>query len=567
MKTTSKEKVIVADYSFQEEAVLNIEKDIEKNRKAKILLVIPTGGGKTKTALKAIHKLKLSGIISPNQRVLWVTHLKNLRTQVQDELTVDPKKKYTEEELAVIETARSILDVELVAGAKNALELMGPKYQLIIIDEAHHTGADSYQVFLEKDLPVLGLTATPVRNDERMLGYDKISYQITYRELLSRHVVLKPEFLTVETNTEVGIDNTSDFTDSGLINRAYNSSERNEAIAEAIFRAKNAHKRVVIFAGSNNHVDSLYDIIRRKNKLEGEQYHVGYIYSEARNGKTNERGVSNDEYLRWHKRETTPTILVNCGILTEGYDDPSIDTVVLTVPTKSVLYYMQCVGRVVRRPPPNPAQTEEQKTYVLECKDKYVNFVYRIGNEWLFADLSATLEPVVINQEVKNESETRIWIYKLMKEHHVEEKYFNFVPENPDPETTSILFLKSTKSEEYKIWYPLIVTPTNRNIYTRIFNELSANISKYADFNPSYLIFDKLQLEEGDQFFASRNSAFVNNFVQALVLAYTEKLNKKEIKRIRYYNFFVRKRERWWPLQILVVAFRKIRHFFESIKS
>jgi len=556
-----------SDWSFQAEAVLNIEKEIEKNRKAKILLVIPTGGGKTWTALKAIYNLKLSGLLDKKDKVLWVTHLKSLRSQVEDVITVDQQRKYSNEDLVVIEAVKDVLVIKLVAGAAREIQSENKgEYKLIIIDEAHHTGARSYRPFLDTELPVLGLTATPVRTDERMLGFDKIAYQITYRELIKRNVVLKPEFLTIETNIEFDIDNSSDFTDSKLIDRSYDSVERNEAIVEAIFGAKDAHKRVVIFAGSNNHVDSLYDLIRRRNKLEGEIYHVGYIYSDLRNGKTNEKGINNDEYLKWHKNEKVSSILVNCGILTEGYDDSSIDTVVLTVPTKSVLYYMQCVGRVVRRPQLESGDSGEKKTYVLECKDKYVNFVYRIENEWLFADLSAALEPRIINKEIESEADTRDTIYSIMKKHHVEEKYFNLIPKNPDPETTSILLVKSTQGDEYKIWYPLIFTPDNRNIYTMIFNELSVNILKYINFNPSYLIFDRFQLEEGDPFFANRNSAFVNNFVRALYLAYEELINKKEITRVMYYNFFIQKKKRWLPFQFIVVVFRKMMNYIGSIR-
>jgi len=549
------------DYSFQEIAKNKIVSVFEKNLKSKILLVIPTGGGKTTTALKSIYEMYNKGLLFETDRILWVTHRVNLVSQVKEYLDPDPEGKDTEEDLKRKKILKQIFDIRIINNLSKKLESIDVSvYKLFIIDEAHHTGAASYKPLFNKNIGILGLTATPVRTDSEKLQFDSIAYQITYRELLKRRVILEPEFLTISTNSEITLDNSDDLNDVNITNKQYNTPKRNQIIADTIFDTADAHKKIIIFAGSNNHVDDLYKIFDIKNKIEGEQYHIGYIYSENRNGKTNDGGITNDKYLKWHKGLNKPTILINCGILTEGYDDPNIDTVVLTVPTKSELYYMQCVGRVVRRPKNNP----EQKTYVLECEDKYVNFVYRIDNAWLFADLSPYLEPLIVppipiinNEYFKDE------LIKILKKHHVNTKYLNTIQTDLDADTTSLLLFKSTIGDNYKTWYPLIITPEKRSIYTEIFNHFSINISALSRINPSYIIFDKFELNENDQYFESRNSAYVNNFHRALILAYEDKINSTKVKRIEYYNFFIENRQKSWFYTFLYnikIILRKLHH-------
>lgn len=545
-----------ADWSFQDNAVRNVVLSFERKKDAKILIVIPTGGGKTITAIKSVHALYQKNLIFKDDKVMWVTHLLSLKSQMEDQFVL--LEKDTSEEVERKKILKSIFTVCLPTEARRILSSKDSKlYKLIIIDEAHHSGASSYKDLFNKNIGIIGLTATPTRTDNQELPFDGIAFQITYRELLQRNVILKPEFLTIETNTEITLNNSDNFDSNSSTNKQYNTTLRNQAIADAIFGATEAHKKVIIFAGSNDHVDALYDIFRRKNKFEGEQYHIGFIYSESRNGKTNDKGESNDSYLKWHKKEVERSILINCAILTEGYDDSSIDTVVLTTPTKSPLYYMQCVGRVVRRPH-HDTGILNQKTYVLECEDKYINFVYRINNAWLFADLSSYLEPLVINEYVDNKNKFKLRLFNLLKEHHVDDKYFKIIPNDLDPETTSVLLFKSTIGSSYKKWYPLIITPENRSLYVRIYNELSENITENSKKNPSFLIFERLQLSLDDPYFSGKNSAYVENFHQALILANDDKKNGTESKRIKYYNFILEIKTRHWLIDKFLVFLRKL---------
>ena len=66
------------------------------------------------------------------------------------------------------------------------------KIKLIIIDEFHHSSAESYAKFFQYSKYILGLTATPHRRDKKNLEYENIIYQISAVELFKRNVLIKP---------------------------------------------------------------------------------------------------------------------------------------------------------------------------------------------------------------------------------------------------------------------------------------------------------------------------------------------------------------------------------------
>ena len=86
---------------------------------------------------------------------------------------------------------------------------------------------------------------------------------------------------------------------------------------------------------------------------------------------------------------------MNVDVLTEGYDDPSVNTIVMARPTRSKLVYMQAMGRAIRHDPNNDAKT----AYVIEIEDTLPNIRYRIDNRWLYAEISDALEPAVEDRE------------------------------------------------------------------------------------------------------------------------------------------------------------------------
>ena len=72
------------DYSFQDDAIEKINRCYSEDINSKQLLVIPTGGGKTLTALRAINKMLFDGVIPKGRVVYWVQHLKQLQIKPKE---------------------------------------------------------------------------------------------------------------------------------------------------------------------------------------------------------------------------------------------------------------------------------------------------------------------------------------------------------------------------------------------------------------------------------------------------------------------------------------------------
>jgi superfamily II DNA or RNA helicase len=541
------------DWSFQEDAIRTVVEDFRKEPYSKNLLVIPTGGGKTIAAIRAINRLIEIGFLTEKDLALWTVHRIVLKTQAEKAL----RKEENKIKFNFNKKLENILLVKMKEEAKRIiLNDSEGIIKLLIIDEAHHSAANGYKDFFARKIGILGLTATPDRTDESILEFDKVSYSITFRELIRRGVILEPEFISCYTQQTVNVSSLDYSRNREQLDSQYNTSKRNEFIADTILKARNVYKKVVIFVGSNNHVDDLYEIIRKRNKFYNEPYHVGYIYSEIRNGKSNEKGIDNERYLEEHQK-IEKSIIVNCAMLNEGYDDPLIDTVVMAVPTRSILYYMQCIGRAVR----NPSPLNLNKSYVLEFEDNLPNAVYHIDNKWLFADISDFLEPIVLEECCHSLEDFKERIIKIMNQHNVDKKYLDIIiniKENWD--TISLLLLKPTSSENYGKWIPLIFEEKNRKEYTRIFNFISDNIDKLFDLYPDYIFFYNLKVSTDDPYFKDRT--YRSDFFQALRVVYIEIQQGDSIKRLKYYNFKYVKRDNWF-VSFLKFIRDKIRYLLE----
>lgn len=517
-----RKKIHYPDWSFQEDAINNIVNDFKINNYSRNLLVIPTGGGKTIAAIRSISRLADKGYFDNGKKALWVVHSKALRKQAQDEIfNEDNIKRFKfNKELT------RILEVKMKTEANNILESVNYNdYKLIIIDEAHHSAARTYKKFFERKVGVLGLTATPSRTDDLELDFDKVSYSITFRELEKSKVILAPEFINEYTNLTVDTDSL-EFTQSLAGLQKFNSEERNNLIAKKIISYKKKYKlnKVIVFVGTNEHVRDLYKKINTLNKALGNQFeHVGYIYG----GDKNELNISNDDYLTRHKNIKN-SILVNCRILNEGYDDKTIDAVIMATPTNSILYYMQCIGRVVRS-----NDNAITKARVFEMIDKLPNVRYKIDNRWLYAEISDYLEPQVIDKSVIDKYDFDLFIKKINKKYNVKIK----VDHNTvNIDHISILLFNSMPAEHEGIWRALVFEGNDKNKYVSVFNVISNNIDKYYEKTKFDWTLNKtLKIDLNDKYFS--NHGFKIGFFKSLKEAYTQKMNKQKVTNLLYFTF------------------------------
>jgi len=521
------------DWSHTNDAIEKIVKSFVKKNTSRFLLVLPTGGGKTLTAIRAINELINCNQLNVKRRALWVVHTKALRIQAEKVINLAENistYKFND-------NLSQILEVRMIKrGAQTLYGSHIDEYRLIIVDEAHHSEAASYQSFFRNDMGVLGLTATPTRNDGRELKFDDdLYYSISFRELVKRGVLIKPKIISINTNITI---NTRDLRFISTNNQLelFNIKTRNARICSELFRKIDQYnlKKIVIFVGTNNHVKSLYNIINEYNKsINNKIQHVGFIYG----GDNNDRNISNEKYLEDHVKMKS-SILINCRILNEGYDDSSIDTVVMATPTSSILYYIQCVGRVVRNP-----KDGGRKAYVLEMVDQLPNVNYRIDNRWLYAEISDYLEPEIIDLSFDNKFDLKIQMKKIIIDHNIEFKYHSSLHNIQLTTDISLLLFNAIPDDFKNSWHPLLFSTKTKNIYTNVFNVLSNNIEEYYCAAYSTAIFGRLKIPRDDFFFSDRR--FIADFIVALKEAYDIKQRREKVNNIKYFllnkkkhNFF-----------------------------
>lgn len=514
------------DYSYQQKAIDDICKKYKTEPKSKSLLVIPTGGGKTLTAIRAVNKMLSLGTLQSTDRVYWVVHSVALCNQTQQVLIDNINwGKFLNALEECHPNLGNVIQVKMLTDATQNHVIDKPK--LVIIDEAHHSAAPSYQSFFNTNYGVLGLTATPTRNDDYALDYDEIVYSITTRELINCNVIIKP---IIHSHKTYQVINVSSLSEDGASKFDYLA--RNQFIANKVFQNRRMYKKAILYVRTREHAKNLCQMLNDYNNRMGNDYeHIGYILG----GDENIQGTTNEAYLKYFK-ERKSALVVNCGVLTEGFDDPTIDTVVMVVPTSSIIYYLQCIGRAIR----TPQNSSNNKAFVVEFEDDMPNVHYRIDNKWLFADISDVLEPQVLEKNYATfESYDQI-----IKDLHVEFKkeHSSLRPNNinlGELEKTNLLLYNPSKDMREDAWQYIYMHPENSTSYTRIFNALSFEVSKnIKDFkinNVNWLFDEKYTFEDPDDLFEHEFQR--TNIKTAIEYAYEEKSNKEKVTRLKYFIF------------------------------
>ena len=216
------------------------------------------------------------------------------------------------------------------------------KWDKVIVDEAHHTPANSYMNILEafgvlKDGTnklLLGVTATPERMDGKALGaiYKKLTYVYSLRQAIDDGYLVKVRGYKITTGTNlsnVSIEG-GDFNKIEL-EQAIDSPERNKQVVDAwLERCEN--RKTVVYAGGIEHAKHLAEAFQERG------IPANYIHGGSPDRK---------ELLEWH-RNTAGSVLVNAQLLIEGYNDPSISCIVIAAPTASSVKFTQMCGRATR---------------------------------------------------------------------------------------------------------------------------------------------------------------------------------------------------------------------------
>lgn len=457
------------DWSFQEVAISRTLEAFRQRPTSKVGLILPTGAGKTRTALRIVLK-KLDQAGESNAPIYWVTHRKNLRTQAHREL----QKLLSSGSRQIPEDAATLLGKRISFVMVSELpKILAPDAVpplMIVVDEAHHAAAPSYQPIFEADYPVpaLFLTATPNRSDSLPIGIDEIAFTITYRELEERGVVVMPEFLEFPVDDfEWAEEQVQDLADY-VIDRARGEFTKTLLILPTIDRVEEFYKALCLTLSlDESHPLELDDI--------------GFIH-----GTRNSLYINNDDFIDIFAGKPRG-IIVSAQILLEGFDDPAINTVILTYPSNSVVRLMQAAGRCVRYSP------EKNAAYVVQAKNE--KLAYHFDQRWLYQEISDYLRPELIDIDYASEEDLQQKVSELLDRHNVNAPLRESIEQSikcvVPGETCRLLFYGfpyyevAERFEELASWGSFHESPDNSVAFRGIFNAfcvLGAHLSDPTDF-------------------------------------------------------------------------------------
>jgi superfamily II DNA or RNA helicase len=321
---------------YQQEALDAITK-AQANVIVRQLVVLPTGAGKTVifSHLPAINKAATPMLVLAHRTEL-LDQAKSKIEQSNPDLTV---------EIEQAERKAGYADVVVASvatlGRNNTPRIMAyPQdyFKTIVIDEAHHAAAPSYRRIIDYFNPpfLVGVTATPQRSDSvRLIDvFQEIVYYKTIEDLIEQGWLTRLLGYRIKTDTDltdIGV-NDGDFVQSQLED-AVNNPQRN-AVIIASYKEICKDRKTIIFAAGVQHAKDLA-LSFTQQKIQS-QLILGETPYEER-----------VQILQNFKNGSVP-VLINVGVLTEGFDEPSVGAIILARPTKSNLLYTQIVGRGTR---------------------------------------------------------------------------------------------------------------------------------------------------------------------------------------------------------------------------
>lgn len=310
----------------------------------RLMIVVPTGGGKTVIFSHLIKKLEV--------KTLVIAHTKELISQcvrTLDRMNIQGIDVWTIQKFGMRFKQKKLKE-----------------YDLIIIDECHRSGAETYEKLVNRyvNSKIVGVTATPFRSDGKKLIeiFGQKICPLSLLDMIEQGLLSDFEGYRVTTNCSLrGISTQKGDFVSSKLSAVINVKQRNELIVKEYTKIAVGEK-CLCFA-----VD-----IKHSNELE-KQFVLSGISAKSIHGK-----IPDLQRKKMIQDFSTGKIqvMINCNILTEGFDDPSITCLLMARPTKSKTLYTQMIGRGSRLfPGKNKCKVLEftDNDYDVSCLEDLVN--------------------------------------------------------------------------------------------------------------------------------------------------------------------------------------------------
>ena len=364
-------------FTHQRVAASEVREKILSDRR-RVLLHMPTGSGKTRTAMHIIADHLRN---TEPSLVIWLAYSDELCEQAATEFS-EAWKHVGNRELDVFRfwgsrdiRIEDVRDGFLVAGlgktyshamsSNNFLPRLGDRCSLVVIDEAHQAISATYSLILDSlvekqpTTAMLGLSATPGRSwnevdeDQRLADFfqrQKVTLSVGSHSdpieyLIDEGYLARPSFdsLFYEAGYELSANDVLDLERSlditpRVLSYLAEDDQRNLAIVHRIEKLIAQHRRIIVFAASVGHARLLAVVLRARGIIADSITSDTEAHDRVR--------VIN----RFRGSGSDPVVLCNYGVLTAGFDAPNTSAAVIARPTKSLVLYSQMIGRALRGP-------------------------------------------------------------------------------------------------------------------------------------------------------------------------------------------------------------------------
>ena len=329
------------------------------------LCIAPTGAGKTIILSQIMQgHLKTGQGRSPRRKkILVLQHTKELLQQNRDKVALwCPKVKTSLFHSEEKDTQGLIVFAMVQTLCRHYKKF--PKVYLVVIDEAHHAVAKSYLKIVNhlkeknQDLKILGMTATPNRGDRQGLKslFKSVTSQIYLSDLIGDGYLVAPRIFTVDAGQQKDLrsilwtqDNPNG--QSRFINKQQQWDKANTVLTDNLalneevirhWQEKAQGKKTVVFCSTLHHAKEIRDTFERHGI--GATHINGEMPTEERL-----ESLRRFELPKGNPHEAT--VITNAAVLTEGWDFPAIECVILLRPMSYEATYVQMIGRGLRSSP------------------------------------------------------------------------------------------------------------------------------------------------------------------------------------------------------------------------
>ena len=337
-------RLVLRDY--QKEAFESVFDHLETSDST--LVVMPTGTGKTLVFAAIAERASEAG------RVLVMAHRDELIQQAAEkiqrftglECDIEMGDQYADQRIFQDRCPVVVTSVQTMSRPRRMERFHHDDFRLVICDEGHHCAAETYRAVIQyyrknPSCKILGVTATPDRADEEALGkvFQTVAYDYKITQAIDDGwlVPIEQQFIQVDGLDLSTVKTTGGDLNQGDLAKILEQEKILHGYADPTIQIA-AGRKTLVFAASIAQAEQLAGIFNR-HRPESARWICGDAVRCPREIRR--------ETLKAFARGDFQ-FLVNCAVLLEGYDEPSIELVAVARPTKSRSLYAQMVGRGTR---------------------------------------------------------------------------------------------------------------------------------------------------------------------------------------------------------------------------